>query len=199
MKQKTNIILKLLSEFILWLWGWKAIGTLPKINKYVAIVAPHRAGAGDVLRGLLVKTIQSTPPVKFPAKYEAMHTPVVGAFLKWIGGIPIDRKHEFTDAPKGSVVQLLIDALRHNTTAVVAMAPEGTRKVGAKWRTGFYRIAVTTKVPLVMVAFDYERKQIWIRDPLLLTGHRGIDLGKIRDEYKLAVPDYEPVILDEDF
>ncbi len=199
MKQQVNTFLKLVSEFIFWIWGWKIIGTLPKINKYVAIVAPHRAGAGDVVRGLLVKTIQSTPPVKFPAKYEIMQVPMVGAFLKWIGGIPIDRKHEFTDVPKGVIVQTLINALNDNTHAVVALAPEGTRKVGAKWRTGFYRIATATGVPLVMVAFDYERKQIWIRDPLLLTGHRRIDLGKIRDEYRLVVPDYEPVIVEEDF
>jgi 1-acyl-sn-glycerol-3-phosphate acyltransferase len=80
--------MKKISQFLLWLWGGKSFGTLPKLDKFVAIVAPHRAGVGDVLRGLLVKTIQPIPQVKFPAKYEIMRVPLVGRFLKWLGGYP---------------------------------------------------------------------------------------------------------------
>jgi 1-acyl-sn-glycerol-3-phosphate acyltransferase len=162
MKQKINTILKGFSKIILFLWGWKIIGTLPKLDKFVAIVAPHRAGTGDVLRGLLVKTIQPIPQVKFPAKYEIMQVPLVGRFLKWLGGIPVDRRHEFTDTPKGFVTNVLINALNSEEKAVVALAPEGTRTVGAEWQRGFYKIALATKAPLVMIAFDYNKKYIWI-------------------------------------
>jgi 1-acyl-sn-glycerol-3-phosphate acyltransferase len=47
----------------------------------------------------------------------------------------------------------------------LALSPEGTRKRVDQWKTGFYYIAKTAEVPLVLITFDYGKKEIKISEP----------------------------------
>lgn len=40
----------------------------------------------------------------------------------------------------------------------LAPSPEGTRKKTERWKTGFYFFAKAANVPIIMVAFDHNKK-----------------------------------------
>jgi 1-acyl-sn-glycerol-3-phosphate acyltransferase len=42
----------------------------------------------------------------------------------------------------------------------LAIAPEGTRTGGAQFKSGFYRIAQATRMPILPVYFNYPRKVV---------------------------------------
>jgi 1-acyl-sn-glycerol-3-phosphate acyltransferase len=52
------------------------------------------------------------------------------------------------------------------------------------WKTGFYYIADGAKVPIVPVAFDFERKIIRIHAPFWTTGDAASDIGHLKDLYR---------------
>jgi 1-acyl-sn-glycerol-3-phosphate acyltransferase len=46
-----------------------------------------------------------------------------------------------------------------NETFALGLAPEGTRKLTAGWKTGFYYIALQAGVPVVLGYIDYAKKE----------------------------------------
>ena len=55
----------------------------------------------------------------------------------------------------------------HNSDKLVlAISPEGTRKIVAKWKTGFYHIARKAGVPILLLKLDYKNKEIGIFNQL---------------------------------
>ena len=65
-----------------------------------------------------------------------------------------------------------------------ALSPEGTRKKVAEWKTGFYFIAKAAKVPIVMVAFDFGKKQIKISKPQYPTNDKEKDFATYKSFFK---------------
>ncbi len=61
----------------------------------------------------------------------------------------------------------------------LCLAPEGTRKKVDKLKTGFYYIAKMAKVPIVMVGFDFENKQVIVAEPFNATENKEDDFKKI--------------------
>ena len=75
----------------------------------------------------------------------------------------------------------------------MALAPEGTRKKVDKWRTGFYYIAKTANVPIVMFTLDYKNKINHFSEPFYPTNDKDSDFKFMRDFYKGVVgkvPEY---------
>lgn len=150
-------------------WGFR--GALPDLPKFVIIVAPHTSnwdfmvGMGTVFAlGLRVSFL-----VKHTMFWEPM-----GTYLRWLGAVPIDRR-----AAHGSVGEA-IEAFHTREKFVLAITPEGTRRRVARWKTGFYHIALGANVPIVPVGFDYGRKQVRIGLPLLPTGNLEGDVAQLR-------------------
>ena len=52
----------------------------------------------------------------------------------------------------------------------LCLAPEGTRSKTEKLKTGFYYLAVKAQVPIVMVSFDYSRKELVVAEPFTPSG-----------------------------
>ena len=67
----------------------------------------------------------------------------------------------------------------------LAIAPEGTRKRVEKWKTGFYYIALKANLPILMVSFDYIRKEVKINNKFYPSG----DIDKDFIELKKKVND----------
>ena len=62
-------MLKLISQLILWIFGWKVKGQMPQgINKCVIIVAPHTSNLDFIIGRLSFFTIEAK--VKFLIKKE---------------------------------------------------------------------------------------------------------------------------------
>ena len=63
----------------------------------------------------------------------------------------------------------------------LTLAPEGTRKKVDKLRTGFYYIALNGGLPILMVSFDYNRKEVKINDKFTPTGNIVSDFKELEN------------------
>ena len=131
--------------------GWRVDGEFPNVARCVVAVAPHSSN-WDFVHGVAV-VFATGLRVSFVAKHTLFKGPL-GRFLRWVGGIPVDRSqpHGFAE----SVVQ----AFGQAEALWFAITPEGTRKRVARFKTGFYRVALAAGVPIFPVAFDYRRRRI---------------------------------------
>lgn len=154
----------MLSRWILKILGWRILGWDPHLlDRYVIIVIPHTSN-WDFPLGLLVRSGLNLPHYKFLGK-KSLFRPPIGWLFRALGGYPVDRKK------RGNLVDAVVD-LFHTQTGkfVVTLAPEGTRSRVDQLKTGFYYIALGAKVPIVMVKFDYGKKEIVYSEPLYPTG-----------------------------
>lgn len=191
MKEKAQKILDFL--------GWTIDGSFPKLDRYVVVLAPHRTWK-DFVIGLLIKLASPVPPLRFAFKYEYTKIPGFHQFLVSLGGIAVDRDHNLGGPAKGEVTKILIDAVSHEgVPGMVVLTPEGTRKLHARWHTGFYQIAWNAKVPVVMVGLDYNHKKALVSKPIYLSGIKEFDFEKIRNWYQSAVPGYVPNLNEKKF
>lgn len=115
--------------------------------------------------------------IKFLAKKE-LFKPPLGWYLKWVGGTALDR------TPGQNKVEAIAEKFEDREELRLAISPEGTRKKVLEWKTGFYYIAKTANVPIVMIAFDFGNKQVKISQPLYPTENKEEDFEKIKDFYK---------------
>jgi 1-acyl-sn-glycerol-3-phosphate acyltransferase len=164
--------------------GWKLIGPFPEVEKCVVIVAPHTSWV-DFLIGLLVRSILKKE-INFIGKH-SLFKPPFGWYFRWMGGTPIDR------SKNSDTVVSTAKIFAQRKVFRLALSPEGTRKKVTKWKTGFYYIAKEARVPIVMVAFDYGKKQIKISGPVFPTDNKETDFKRYKDFFKGVVgkiPEY---------
>ncbi len=169
--------MKVLTRFVLYtILGWKTVGKFQKkINKYIILGAPHTHWL-DFPLGIAVKFAEG-----LPANYigkASLFKPPFGFIFKWLGGTPIDR------SKSNNKVDAIINIFNSHENFILAMSPEGTRKKITKWKTGFYYIAKGANVPIVMITFDFENKQVKISEPYYLTGNMEEDFNFIYDFYR---------------
>jgi 1-acyl-sn-glycerol-3-phosphate acyltransferase len=161
----------------LWkLWGWKLVGNSPDLKKFLIIVAPHTSN-WDFFVGYLSQAYLDFSP-NFLAKKELFSIPLVGWFLKRIGGYPVHR------SKKTNMVDQVVELYRTEDEFVMTVTPEGTRSYAPEWKTGFYRIAEKANVPIVKVAFDYATKTMSIADPVYTRGEMEKEIEELKEYYR---------------
>ena len=156
--------------------GWKVEGEKPDLSKYVIIVAPHTSN-WDFFIGWGARNVIGFYP-NFLAKRELFNIPFVGWFLKFIGGVPVDRKK------KTNLVDQVVDLYNTKDQFIMTITPEGTRSYSPNWKTGFYRIANQAKVPIVKIAFDYPSKTVHIDKPFYPNGEMDKEVEEIKNYYR---------------
>jgi 1-acyl-sn-glycerol-3-phosphate acyltransferase len=67
---------------------------------------------------------------------------------------------------------------------MLALAPEGTRKPGRTWRSGFYRIALGAGVPIFPVAFDWKARVVRLFPVYEPSGDYEADLPRLLAIYQ---------------
>jgi 1-acyl-sn-glycerol-3-phosphate acyltransferase len=140
------------------LFGWRAVGEVPDLPRFVFVGAPHTSNLDFFITALTLAALG------VDGHFVMKHTPFVGPvgwFLRWIGGISLDRTRT------RDFVSQMVDEFDGRDQFLLAIMPEGTRGKGADsstkgWRSGFYYIAKGAGVPLVMVIFDYANKRMRI-------------------------------------
>ncbi|MEM6830537.1 MAG: 1-acyl-sn-glycerol-3-phosphate acyltransferase [Bacteroidota bacterium] len=158
------------------LFGWKVVGDKPNLDKYVIIIAPHTSN-WDFFVGWTARNVIGFQP-NFLAKKELFNIPFVGWFLKFIGGVPVDRKK------KTKLVDEVVAIYSRKDKFIMTITPEGTRSYNAEWKTGFYRIAHGAQVPIVKIAFDYPSKTVHIDEPFYTSGDLQKEVEIIKSYYK---------------
>lgn len=160
--------------------GWKVKGSFSEatIKKAVIIAVPHTSWH-DFYMGILLRTMLKVK-IGFIGKKELFRWPL-GIFFKAMGGAPIDR------TPGQNKVQAIAEVFKNKKEFRLTLAPEGTRKKVNELKTGFYYIALAAEVPIIMVAFDFGRKEHRISRPLYPTGNIEEDLLLIHAFFKGTV------------
>lgn len=153
-------------------WGWRFDGDLPNVSKAVAIVVPHTSN-WDFVVGLL-----GLFAVGVRVSWLGKHTifkPPWGGLMRWLGGIPIDRRSS------AGAVEQIVGLLDSSDALLIGLSPEGTRKRVDRWRTGFYHIAHGAGCPIVPIAFDYRSRTIRFGEPLVPSGDMGADVAVLQN------------------
>ncbi len=149
-------------------------GDIPDLPRLVVSVAPHTSN-WDFVIGMGVMFALDLR-IKFLAKH-TLFRPPMGAIFRWMGGIPVDRSSSH------GVVGDAVHAFESNDKLLLAIAPEGTRSRVKRLKSGFLHIAHEAHVPLLLVAFDWNRRCVRF-GPLFEQGDDiAADLGKIEAFY----------------
>ena len=163
-----------LSSWILKTAGWKAVVTVPEPPKSVICVAPHTSNWDFLIGELSYLALgrKSSFLIKkswfiFPLNY----------IFDAIGGVPVNR------SKKTSVTQQMVEEFDNREYFHLAITPEGTRSLSAKWKMGFYHIAVSAKVPIQLAYIDYRKKELAIKEIFYPTGDENADLEMIQAYY----------------
>lgn len=171
-----NTVLRGLSLLVLKLCGWKTSGALPSdVKKAVFIAAPHTSN-WDLPFTLFV-AFALRLEIHWMGKEEIFKPPFRGVMM-WLGGIPVQR------SAASNMVVASAEALKAADRLVLIVAPEGTRSKALYWKTGFYYIAHTAQVPIVMAFLDYHRKVGGVGPVLTPSGDLEKDMVVIKDFYK---------------
>ena len=167
--------MKYICKFLLWILGWKAM--LPPIDgpKGIILGVPHTSAWDFVISWIYYTSVGGKASVM--VKKEFFWGPLA-PLMRSLGGVPVDRKRGAT------VAKQMIDAMNKAEKMHLAIAPEGTRQLTEKWKTGFHTIAKACDVPVYLGYFDWGRKQLSRGERFELTDDAQADLKRIRQIYK---------------
>jgi 1-acyl-sn-glycerol-3-phosphate acyltransferase len=183
-----------LARWVLALFGWKVLfDGLPGPRGVIAVY-PHTTN-WDFPLGLLAKWTMGIP-ARYWGKHSLFKLPVLGRFMHWTGGIPVNRT---------SKTGMVTDTARAMLAADffwLGLAPEGTRRRIAGWRSGFYRLACEAGVPICVTYFDYPSKTIDLTHFLMPTGNEAADFAfmssVLQGKLGLKPENMSPIILLDD-
>jgi 1-acyl-sn-glycerol-3-phosphate acyltransferase len=176
------------------LLGWRVEGSLPVgVRRAVVIAAPHTTN-WDLPYMLAVSYVLGVRP-SWLGKRELFRAPF-GGLMHWLGGIPVDRDRRM------NLVEQAADRLREADELFLVIPPSGTRSRAAHWKSGFYHIARTARVPIVCAFLDYATKTGGIGPVFTPTADLGADMDRLRAFYREVrgkYPDNEtPIRLSEE-
>ena len=182
--QRTIFTTPLVSPFFKWvsitclkLSGWTIEGRLPAdTHKCVFIAAPHTSN-WDLPMTLMVAFALELRP-RWMGKASIFNWPF-GGLMRWLGGIAVDR------SKSNNLVESSAQAIRDATEPLqLIVPPEGTRSKTRHWKTGFYYIAQSAQVPIIMAYMDYSTKRSGMGPLFEPTGDIEADMARIKAFYQ---------------
>jgi 1-acyl-sn-glycerol-3-phosphate acyltransferase len=156
--------------------GWRLEGHLPaEASRCVLIGAPHTSNWD--LPWTLMAAFAWRLNLYWMGK-ASLFKPPFGPVMRWLGGVAVDRSQS------NNLVAASAAALREADGPIqLAVPPEGTRSKVRQWKTGFYYIAHTGGVPIVMAYMDYPNRRIGLGPMLRPSGDIDTDMAGIRAFY----------------
>ena len=170
-------LLRALSSGFLRLTGWTVEGHLPpSAAKSVFIAAPHTSN-WDLPYTLMVAFALRLNPY-WMGKASIFRFPF-GGLMRWLGGIAVDR------SKSNNLVAASAQAITEADGPLqLIVPPEGTRSKTRYWKTGFYYIANTARVPIILAYMDYATKRSGLGPVFELTGDIDADMVRIKAFYQ---------------
>jgi 1-acyl-sn-glycerol-3-phosphate acyltransferase len=162
------------ASWMLRLAGWRVVLAQPVPLRCVVVFYPHTSN-WDFPLGLTAKWLVGVP-FRFIAKDSLFATPL-GPWLRRWGGIPVNRS-----GGTGVIARFAAEFAKHDDFRL-AVAPEGTRSLTGRWKSGFYHLARAAKVPLALAFIDYRRREIGVGGYIELTGNVAADMSRIAAVY----------------
>ena len=174
-------LIRALAKTVFSLTGWRAVGAPPPgAPKYVMICAPHTS----YWDGFWMLGCASLLDIdlRFLGKHTMFKGPL-GWLMKGMGAVPVIRTE------RRNTVQQAADWFRSSDAFLLGVAPEGTRKLTAGWKTGFYWIAMEAKVPIACAFVDYGTKTGGFTGALI---HPSGDIDKDFPQFQSAYAGVRP-------
>ena len=119
--------------------GWKAVEPPVPENKCIILGVPHTSVMDFIISWLYYTSVGGKANVMVKAEFFVWP---LGPLMRHLGAVPVDRKHG------ANIALQMIEKMRKSEKMHLAIAPEGTRKAVARWKTGFHTIARATGVEL---------------------------------------------------
>jgi 1-acyl-sn-glycerol-3-phosphate acyltransferase len=151
---------------------WQAVGSVPQSG--ILVGAPHTSNWDWV--AMLLLTWRNGVQARVLIKRELFRGPL-GPLLRATGGIPLDR-----DQP-GETVRALLAAAEHDDRFLLVLAAEGTRGRAERWKSGFYRMAQQTGLPIALGFVDGPTRTIGFGPTFHPSGDVGGDMDLVRAFY----------------
>ena len=151
-------IVQWLARGLLRAFRWKVEGLIPPVQgseNLIVIAGPHTSNWDGVFAFAAI--IGMDAKISFFGKYTLFTTPILGRFLKYMGGIPVDRSK-----PGLGLTEIAIKNMSKLNGSLIAMSPEGTRAKTEKFKTGFLRIAEAVEGRIFLASFDFGNKRIFL-------------------------------------
>jgi len=181
-------IVQWLARWFLRVSGWKVEGTVPPVagnENLVLIAGPHTSNWDGVFGFAAILGLDAK--ITFFGKYTLFNKPVLGRFLKYMGGIPVDKSK-----PGKGLTDVAIENMKKFNGSLIAMSPEGTRAKTEKMKSGFLRIAKAVEGQIFLGAFDFDKKRIVLDKFYSPSGNNEQDLQWVRNyfmQYKAKHPE----------
>ncbi len=167
--------LKYFSRKILKLAGWQLNIVLPEERKFILIGAPHTSNWDFPLALLTFWTLDLK--IYWVAKIQIFWGPLYYLFSS-LGGIPVDRSRSH------GFIEQISKRFEQTDEMVLAIAPEGTRSKTEYWKSGFYHIAISAKLPICLAYIDYSTRTLGFTQVLYPGDNIEDDMKIIADFYK---------------
>jgi 1-acyl-sn-glycerol-3-phosphate acyltransferase len=152
--------------------GWRTVGTVPQ--RGVLVGAPHTSNWDWVLTLLLGWDYGIQ--IRLLVKQEFFKGPLA-PFMRATGAVALDR------ANPGETVRELLAEAEGDEPFVLGLAAEGTRSRGEYWKSGFYRIAQQSGLPITLAFLDAPSKVVGWGPTFAPTGDVGADMDRVREFY----------------
>lgn len=176
------MIMRAISKLYYFVTGWKVDGQFPsEIKKCILVAAPHTSNY-DFSYSRAALYILNTR-VRYLAKKELFDSPW-GFIFRLTGGIRVERERS------SNMVDRMVEIFNNSSEMVIMLAPEGSRKLKGKWKTGFYQAALKAGVPIVLASLDYRKKVANVGLHFYPTGDYAKDMEQVVEFYRSVTPRY---------
>ncbi|MDA9032993.1 1-acyl-sn-glycerol-3-phosphate acyltransferase [Gammaproteobacteria bacterium] len=173
-------IVQWLARWFLRIFGWKVEGVVPSTSgneNLILIAGPHTSNWDGVFGFAAILGLDAK--ITFFGKFTLFNKPILGRFLKYMGGIPVDKSK-----PGMGLTDVAIKNMKKLNGSLIAMSPEGTRAKTEKMKSGFLRIAKAVEGQIFLGAFDFGNKKILLDKFYNPSGNIEKDLAWVREYFK---------------
>lgn len=154
---------------------WRLVTTRAPQRPTVLIGAPHTSNWDFVI--MLAMAWRLGVRVRWLGKH-TLFRGWAAPFFRAVGGIPVDRTNP------ASVVDQVVERIHSGAVFGLVITPDGTRtNTTGYWKSGFYRIARKTGMPVTLGYVDRTTMTCGLGPTFELTGRVAEDMDRIRAFY----------------
>ena len=175
-------MLKWLFKLIFRLRGWTLDTHIPDYGEHAVLIAAPHTSNWDFIYVIACFDLLNIPN-KFTIKKEWMKWPFKGFMLRF-GALGIDRSPKVPGEKRPSMVELMVNLFKTYDHLILTVTPEGTRKLRTQWKTGFYHVAKTAGVPILLSYLDYKHRKAGIGKMMIPSDDMEADLQEIMAFYQ---------------
>ena len=173
--RKGNTLTRAIGRFLLFTYRWQVRGEMFNSRKFV-IIRARQTTSWD-----FYTPIATMLAVGFWSSWliAAAYTwwPL-GILMRWLGGIPVHR------SASHNMVSQVVKSFNDCDDMVLSIFPEGGRRKVARWKTGFWHIAVLAEVPIQLVSLDYDNRVTEFGPVIEPSNDIEADMKLIQDYFK---------------